>query len=76
LGCPLDYGVFSAEIAVVFRSSQAASLHVGKWPKRGPSPFEALKLQSELRLAIARQDYETAALIRDRLRERNKHRET
>ena len=76
LGCPLDYDIFAAEVALVFRTSQAASFHVGKWPKRGPSPFEVLKLQSEMRLAIARQDYESAARIRDRLRERNKHRES
>ncbi|MBI1325503.1 hypothetical protein GC170_20250 [bacterium] len=76
LGCPLDYDTFAAEIAPVFRSSQAASLHVGKWPKRGPSRFEALKLQFELRLAIERQDYETAAMIRDRMRDRTKPRES
>ena len=76
LGCPLDYDTFSAEIAPVLRSSQAASLHVGKWPKRGPSRFEVLKLQFELRLAIERQDYETAAMIRDRMRDRTKPRES
>jgi protein arginine kinase activator len=75
LGCPLDYDTFAAELAPVFRSSQAASLHVGKWPKRGPSHFDVLKLNVELRQAIERQDYEKAALIRDRLRDRNKPRD-
>jgi protein arginine kinase activator len=76
LGCPLDYQVFGESMRHFFESSQAASLHVGKWPKRGPSGFERLKWQAEMREAITRQDFEEAARLRDRLRERNKTTET
>ena len=76
LGCPLDYQVFGEAMLLFFETSQAASLHVGKWPKQGPSGFERLKWQAEMREAITRQDFEEAARLRDRLRERKKTTET
>jgi protein arginine kinase activator len=76
LGCPIDYDVFASALSSVFAASQAASLHVGKWPNRGPSRFGFLKLKADLRSAVERQDYESAARFRDLIRERTKPRES
>lgn len=74
LGCPIDYDIFANTLEAFFESNQLASLHVGKWPRRGPNRFEALKDRAELRLAIESQNYELAALLRDRIRDRTKQR--
>jgi protein arginine kinase activator len=74
LGCPLDYQVFAPTLSHFFETNQSASLHVGKWPKRGPSRFETLRWQAEIRQAIVTQNYELAAQLRDRLRERKNQR--
>lgn len=70
LGCPLDYVVFAESLGLFYETSQSASLHVGKWPKQGPSGFDTLRWQAEMREAIEKQDYERAARLRDCLRER------
>ncbi|RLT09731.1 MAG: hypothetical protein DWI24_09530 [Planctomycetota bacterium] len=74
LGCPLDYEVFGETLTHFFETNQSALLHVGKWPKRGPSRFETLRWQAELRQAIVSQNYELAAQLRDRLQERKNQR--
>ncbi len=70
LGCPADYHVFARGLLPLLGRSQPATRHIGKAPRRPsvPSDRARLRLRSEFRAAIAREDYETAATLRDRLR--------
>jgi protein arginine kinase activator len=69
LGCPADYENFEPALLPLLRRAQGATRHVGKISARGHRPGERLKLRSALREAIAREDYEEAARLRDRLRQ-------
>jgi len=70
LGCPADYQVFAKGLLPLIGRTQPATRHVGKSPRRASAPSDRarLRLRSEFRAAIAREDYETAATLRDRLR--------
>lgn len=69
LGCPADYDCFEAGLTPLLAKSHGATRHVGKVAARGHRPSERLRLRCELRAAIAREDYEQAARLRDRLRQ-------
>jgi len=74
LGCPHDYDVFGEAIGQVIQRAQGgATHHTGKSPGEtrtlDPVQQERHRLQRELRDAVQREDYETAARIRDRLQE-------
>lgn len=72
LGCPNDYALFQAGLLPLVRRTHGASRHVGKRPARISAAAAArLRLRSELREAVAREDYEAAARLRDRLREKD-----
>jgi protein arginine kinase activator len=70
LGCPTDYQVFSRGLLPLMLRSHGATRHVGKVPVRSApgAGRDRLRLRSEFRAAIAREDYEKAALLRDLLR--------
>jgi protein arginine kinase activator len=75
LGCPADYEVFGRGLLPLLRRTHGATRHVGKAPARGAARPEArgdstgrLRLRARLRKAIAREDYEEAARLRDQLR--------
>ena len=70
LGCPSDYQIFTKGLLPLLGRSQPATRHVGKAPRRAlvPSDRPRLQLRSEFRAAIAREDYEQAATLRDQLR--------
>lgn len=71
LGCPNDYQAFAAGLLPLLKRSQnGVTRHVGKTPKRPPSTStdNHLKLRARLRDAVAREDYEEAARLRDTLR--------
>ena len=71
LGCPHDYQAFAPGLLPLLRRSQdGVTRHVGKIPRRPPTAtdLEHLRLRADLREAIAREDYEEAAILRDRLR--------
>lgn len=78
LGCPRDYEVYEAELVERIAGRQDAPRHVGKRPRRAWDHFGAdlgqsrswgrLALRAQQRAAIAREDYETASGLRDRLR--------
>jgi protein arginine kinase activator len=74
LGCPTDYQVFAKGLLPLLNRSQGATRHVGKSPRLPtiPSDRPRLRLRSEFRAAIALEDYETAARLRDTLRIRSK----
>ena len=70
LGCPNDYQVFRKGLLPLLARSQPATRHVGKAPRRDAAPADRdrLQLRSRFRAAIAREDYEQAATLRDQLR--------
>jgi protein arginine kinase activator len=68
LGCPQDYRVFSAGLLPLVQRYHGASRHVGKVARRHESAGHRLRLRTQLREAIAREDYEQAARLRDQLR--------
>ena len=73
LGCPNDYGIFRAGLLPLLRRAHGATRHVGKAPRRRPADLDRLRLRAELREAVAREDYESAARLRDRLRQEDVH---
>jgi len=71
LGCPNDYLAFDRGLLPLLRRAHnGVTRHVGKTPRRPPGPeaAEHLKLRACLRAAVAREEYEEAARLRDRLR--------
>jgi protein arginine kinase activator len=68
LGCPNDYRSFSRGLLPLLMRAHGATRHVGKVPRRRIEANERLRLRAQLREAIAREDYEQAAQLRDQLR--------
>jgi protein arginine kinase activator len=68
LGCPQDYRVFAAGVVPILQRFHGASRHVGKVARRREGAGRRLRLRTQLREAIAREDYEEAARLRDLLR--------
>jgi protein arginine kinase activator len=68
LGCPNDYGVFARGLLPLVQRIHGATRHVGKMARRRPDAGQRLRLRTQLRAAIAREDYEHAARLRDTLR--------
>ncbi len=73
LGCPNDYRTFEKGLIPLVRQAQGATRHVGKSPHRRASNEEVrlLRLRADLRDAVAREDYEEAARLRDLLRRKD-----
>jgi protein arginine kinase activator len=71
LGCPNDYEVFTRGLLPLLLRAQGATRHVGKTPSRRPGPTSRLRLRAQLRDAVAREDYESAARLRDQLRQKD-----
>jgi protein arginine kinase activator len=71
LGCPHDYEVFRDELRPLLESVHGALRHLGKVPRRLPADTrrqtELIKLRQEMQQAIAVEDYERAAKLRDRI---------
>jgi protein arginine kinase activator len=68
LGCPNDYGVFARGLLPLVQRAHGATRHVGKVARRPRVSSPRLRLRTQLRQAIAREDYEQAARLRDQLR--------
>jgi protein arginine kinase activator len=68
LGCPQDYRVFASGLAGILPRYHGASRHVGKRPRGAARRDGRLELRAQLREAVAREDYEQAARLRDQLR--------
>ena len=68
LGCPHDYRVFGRGLLPLLQRVHGATRHVGKVAAKRPGAIQRLRLRSQLREAIAREDYEEAARLRDQLR--------
>lgn len=74
LGCPHDYDAFEKSLLpVIERAQGGATQHVGKVPHKAGSEQKKynamLRLRMELKNAIAAEDYEKAAMLRDQIKE-------
>jgi protein arginine kinase activator len=74
LGCPNDYDAFADLLTpLIERAQEGASHHVGKAPQSAGQAQRRqntiLRLRAALRGAIAAEDYEQAARIRDQIKE-------
>ena len=73
LGCANDYQVFRDELLPLLESIHGEKQHSGKIPKRFPEnrqiQLELSRLRQELTEAITKEEYETAARLRDDIRQ-------
>lgn len=74
LGCPNDYIAFKdVLVPLLERAHEGASTHAGKVPAGAAESEhrqgELLRLRGQLKEAVAREDYERAAELRDRIKE-------
>lgn len=71
LGCPHDYEVFRAPLKPLLENIHGNLRHIGKVPCRLPADThkqtELIKLRQEIQQAIAVEDYERAASLRDKI---------
>jgi protein arginine kinase activator len=72
LGCPHDYTVFQKALQPVIEKSHAGhSTHRGKVPSRAApvakKHIELAELKKKLQAAVSREDYETAAELRNQI---------
>jgi len=71
LGCAACYRAFADELAPLLRSLHRGERHAGKAPRRSAGALldaASADLRRELDEAVAREDFERAAELRDRLR--------
>jgi protein arginine kinase activator len=73
LGCPQCYDTFSEGLGGLLKAMHKNTTHVGKIPARLMHRLKVgarmKELQRDLARAVAGEDYETAAQLRDQLRE-------
>ena len=73
LGCPDCYTSFASVIRGVHKRLSGVSRHKGKLPQKLRTYKELLvdreRLRGQLDNAVEREDYETAAILRDQIRE-------
>tara|TARA_Y100000034_G_scaffold134066_1_gene201505 strand:- start:11329 stop:11982 length:654 start_codon:yes stop_codon:yes gene_type:complete len=73
LGCPHCYKHYGKELEAVLESVHGDTVHVGKVPKNKmkepkPEPEDIItRLTRKMDAAVAKEDYEAAAIIRDEL---------
>lgn len=73
MGCGQCYETFADQLGPLLRKVHSATEHTGKTPKRAAGPLklkrEIQALRRELQAAVAEEDFERAAQLRDRIRE-------
>lgn len=71
LGCGHDYEAFKTALVPIVEKIHGGAQHTGKAPKHAGAPAvgqtEVVQLRHELEQAVAVEDYERAAKLRDRL---------
>jgi len=71
LGCPECYNAFFGELSALTKAMHHSSQHVGKIPARQGSEARVVAkvaiLQKEIESAIAKENYEQAAVLRDQI---------
>jgi protein arginine kinase activator len=77
LGCPRDYEAFDKPLEQLLERIHGAARHNGKAPptagKEGAIRSRVRSLRRQQKKAIAEENYERAADLRDRIRELEKH---
>ncbi len=77
LGCDACYGAFEKGLRGLFETIHKSAGHPGKVPSRARGKVDALRLLQELEAglcaAVAREDFEKAAELRDRIQELKKN---
>lgn len=77
LGCAHCYIAFQDELLPLLENIHGDTQHCGKFPKRAPDDsqkqFQLIKLRNDLRLAVAEEQYEQAARLRDEIQELENH---
>jgi len=72
LGCPYDYEIFRDELMPLLENIHEETRHTGKFPHRAPRDpvrqTELIQLRNELKRAVAAEDYEMAARVRDKIK--------
>ncbi len=69
MGCSRCYETFDEELKPILASMQPGDRHVGKMPVSAKAVAEITLMRQELSKAVAAQDFELAARIRDSIRE-------
>ena len=73
LGCAECYNAFRGELTTLLRRIHGSAEHRGLVPETGGEELESIReerhLRDELKLAIAEENFEKAARLRDRIRE-------
>ncbi len=73
LGCPYDYVYFQEDLEPLLANIHGAKVHTGKRPSRFAGPadqhHQLIQLRREMQDAVAREQYERASEIRDKIRE-------
>lgn len=70
LGCPECYKTFEVMLGGILNLAQPSGTHTGKHPARHHGMLTQSRLiaaREELRLAVAKEDFETAARLRDEI---------
>jgi protein arginine kinase activator len=71
LGCPNDYEAFKDELVPLLENIHGQSQHCGKVPQRAPGDSkrqtQLIKLRNDLKRAVAEEEYEAAARLRDEI---------
>ena len=69
LGCPHDYTEFENELLPLLENIHGETQHCGKLPTRAADSshrqYELIRLRKELQQAVAAEEYESAAQLRD-----------
>jgi protein arginine kinase activator len=77
LGCPQDYQVFQSALEPLLQRIHRSVRHAGKVPQHGRMHAarlaEILELRQQLHGAVAAEDYEQAARLRDLIKEKENH---
>ena len=75
LGCPRCYEAFDKQLRPLLRRVHGAVRHTGRAPSSGDEQAarrrELKQIQDEMERAVAREEFERAALLRDQIRRLN-----
>ncbi len=73
LGCPMDYTAFEKGLIPLLEKMHGSSKHIGKVPpaagKEVVKKNKLIQLRKDLNIAVEKENYESAVLIRDEILE-------
>jgi len=70
-GCPADYDIFREPLLTLLERIHRSADHAGKAPRSRRREIHAAELADRLSAAVAAEDYEAAAGLRDALRQKD-----